>query len=160
PGSTTAVNFIARESQITQALVDDAHANLGALSEVNGRTAVPNRYPANGAGVQIPVYWSRTFLENNGVETLEGLPTDMDGNQLPNSPEHTIKLGLAYTRQVPAIAGSLTARWDYYWQDDMYAREFNTVGDKIDSWDQHNASLIYESDNGQWMARLWIRNIE
>ena len=30
------------------------------------------------------------------------------------------------------IAGALTARWDYSWRDDQYAREFNTKGDFIE----------------------------
>ena len=85
--------------------------------------------------------------------------TRLDGNSLPNAPEHTVHVGLAYTWSIGAIAGSLTARYDYYWQADSYAREFNTVGDEIDSWDQHNASLIYESDDGRWSGRAWIRNI-
>ena len=88
-----------------------------------------------------------------------GFPSTLDGNSLPNSPEHTLRLGLAYTWQVPALAGAITARWDYYWQSDSYAREFNSIGDEIDSWDQHNATLIYESSNGRWMAKAWVRNI-
>ena len=98
-------------------------------------------------------------LPGNCVETVEGIPVDLDGNELPNAPEHTVHLGLAYTWSIGAIAGSLTARYDYYWQADSYAREFNTVGDEIDSWDQHNASLIYESDDGRWSGTAWIRNI-
>ncbi len=79
---------------------------------------------------------------------------------MPNSPEQTVHVGLAYTWPIDFIAGSLTARWDYYWQSDSYAREFNTPGDKIDSWDQHNASLIYESNDGHWMAKAWVRNLQ
>jgi outer membrane receptor protein involved in Fe transport len=71
-----------------------------------------------------------------------------------------VHLGAAYTWEVGAIAGSLTARWDYYWQSKSYAREFNTSGDEIDAWDQHNASLIYESNDGHWTAKAWIRNIQ
>ena len=77
---------------------------------------------------------------------------------MPNSPKHTAILGAAYTWTIPH--GNLTARWDYYWQSKSYAREFNSRGDEIDSWDQHNASVIFESTDGQWSARAWIRNIE
>ena len=95
-----------------------------------------------------------------GIPFQEGIPTNLDGNQLPNSPEHTIKLGLQYTWPLDMLAGDLTLRWDYYWQDDSYAREFNTKGDEIDSWDQHNMALIYNSTNGKWMARAWVRNMQ
>jgi outer membrane receptor protein involved in Fe transport len=67
---------------------------------------------------------------------------------------------VAYTWQIEQIGGALTARWDYSWRDEQYAREFNTEGDKIDAWDQHNASLIYESSNGVWEGRLFVRNVQ
>ncbi len=159
PGSLTGVNYVARQSQITQAVVDTALAAGGALDIRNGATVQSVSYPANANGVSIPAYFSRAFLAGLGVETLDGIPVSLDGNQLPNSPEHSIRLGLAYTWQVPALSGSLTARWDYYWQDDSYAREFNSIGDQIDSWDQHNATLIYESNDGRWMLKAWVRNI-
>ena len=159
PGSLTGVTYIAREPQITDAVVNAALAGGGALDLRNGTTLQNVSYPANAGGVSIPAYFSRGFLNAFGVETLDGLPVDLDGNNLPNSPEHTLRLGLAYTWQVPAIAGSLTARWDYYWQGDSYAREFNAIGDEIDSWDQHNAALIYESGDGRWQVKAWVRNI-
>ena len=160
PGSLTGVNYVARESQITQAVVDEALATgIKALDVRNGTTQQSVSYAPNGNGVSIPAYFSRAFLDDAGVETSNGIPVNLDGNQLPNSPEHTIKLGLAYTWDYPALAGSITARWDYYWQGDSYAREFNTVGDEIDGWSQHNAMLMYESNDGRWMVKAWVRNI-
>ncbi len=159
PGSLTGVTYVARESQITEAVVQAALVNGAALDLRNGTTVQNVSYAPNAAGVSIPAYLSRGFLDGLGVETSDGLPVNLSGNRLPNSPEHSIRLGLSYTWPITAIRGSLTARWDYYWQDDSYAREFNTVGDHIDSWDQHNASLIYESDDGRWTVRAWVRNI-
>lgn len=155
PGSATGVNYVARESEITAAVVVAALAAGAALDIGNGLTQVSVSYPANSAGVSIPAYFSRSFLQGLGIETLEGVPVDLDGNSLPNAPEHTLRLGLAYT--FPIGAADLTARWDAYWQSDSYAREFNTVGDEIDSWMQHNLSLIYERE--EWTARFWMRNV-
>ena len=159
PGSLTGVNYAARESQISAEVVNAALAAGGALDIRNGATVQSVSYPANANGVSIPAYFSRAFLTALGVETSDGIPVSLDGNQLPNSPEHSIRLGLAYTWPIAAIRGSLTARWDYYWQDDSYAREFNSIGDEIDSWDQHNATLIYETDDGRWVVKAWVRNI-
>ena len=155
PGSTTAVNYVARESHLTAGLVAAALDAFAALDIRNGRTQESVSYPANSAGVSIPAYFSRTFLRAAGVETLDGVPVDLDGNSLPNAPEHTLRLGVAYTFRVGA--GDLIARWDAYWQSDSYAREFNTVGDEIDGWMQHNLSLIYERQ--AWSARFWMRNL-
>jgi iron complex outermembrane recepter protein len=159
PGSLTGVNYVARESQITADVITAAYAGCGALSAANPNPGCPQVAPGTDYATGIPAYFSRNFLEGLGVETSDGFETNIDGNSLPNSPEHTIYLGLAYTWDLPQIAGAVTARWDYYWQAKSYAREFNTRGDRIDSWDQHNASLIYESANGVWQAKLWVRNI-
>jgi iron complex outermembrane recepter protein len=159
PGSLTGVNYVARLDQITPALIDTAYAACGALSDANPNGACPQVAPGAIYPNGVPAYFSRAFLTGAGVETNDGFETDLDGKSLPNSPEHTFHLGLAYTWNLEQIAGSLTARWDYYWQSKSYAREFNTPGDKIDSWDQHNASLIYESANGLWTAKAWVRNL-
>ena len=159
PGDLTGINFVAREAQITQEVVDAALA-AGTARDIRNRQAVQNvSYAPNAAGVSIPVYFSRAFLAGLGVETLDGVPIDLDGNQLPNSPEHSIRLGLAYTWDIPALRGFLTARWDCYWQDDSYAREFNSIGDAISSWSQHNLSLIYESRDRRWIVKAWVRNL-
>ncbi len=148
PGPTAGVNYVADRAGVTA--VTGAAIAAGAAVPIPGST-----YPDG-----TPSYFNRAFLDAVGVTTSNGLSQDIGGNALPNSPEHTIKIGVAYTFQIPAIAGSLTPRIDYYWQDDMYAREFNTVGDEIDAWDQWNVSLIYESDDGRWSARAWVRNLQ
>lgn len=89
----------------------------------------------------------------------DGIPIDLDSNTLPNSPEHTLHLGVAYSLNLNVFGGGLTPRWDFYWQSQSYAREFNTIGDEIDAWAQHNFSLIWEHNNGKFDARFWIRNI-
>ena len=158
PGSLAGVNYIARESQITSALVAAALQVPAALDVRNGLTVQSVSYPANSSGVSIPAYFSRRFLAAAGVETLDGIPIDLDGKTLPNAPRHTIKVGLSHTWNV-GIEALLTLRWDYYWQSESYAREFNTLGDEIDSWSQHNLSLVYES-GGNWSARAWVRNVQ
>jgi outer membrane receptor protein involved in Fe transport len=130
-------------------LVDRAILEGGAI----GEAGAPGTVDPNG----IPTYFSRAYLENNGVATLPGFVVDAKGNQLPHSPEHSVNIGLAYSWFLSP--GTITARWDYYWQDTNYGSIFNSFVDKIDSWAQHNASLIFESGGGRWDTRLWIRNI-
>ena len=156
PGPTTGVNFVARESQITHAVVAAGLATGAALDVRNARTVQSTSYPANAAGVSIPAYFSRDFLTAFGVETLEGVPVDLNGNQLPNAPEHNLRIGAAHTWNL-GDGTLLNVRWDWYWQADSYAREFNTRGDEIESWAQHNASATYERNN--ITVRLWVRNV-
>lgn len=162
PGALTGINFIARKAHITNDVVAAALARGATADLRNGLTAVSVSYPVNEFGVSIPAYFSRAFLEAVGVETLDGLPTDLDGNSLPNSPEHTFKIGLTYSTDSPLgmFDGKLSLRWDYYWQSESYSREFNTVGDEIDAWTQMNVSATFESQNGRFILKGWVRNLE
>ncbi len=158
PGGLTAVNFIARESQLTPGLVQQALVRGAALDVRNGVTRVSVSYPENSQGVSIPVYFSRNFLTAAGVETSDGNLTDLDGKSLPYSPDHTVKIGASY-QWSDQWNGNVTVRWDYYWQSDAYSRVYNTVGDEIASWNQHNLSAIYESLDDRYQIKLWIRNV-
>jgi iron complex outermembrane receptor protein len=166
PGSATGVNYIARASDITDDIVQAAYATCSANSDLspNAGTTCPDVLPGTvytgiGGASHIPTYFSRNFLAAAGVEVSDGLNTPLDGNTLPGAPEHMIHIGVAYTWPLTNLASALTARWDYSWRSEQYAREFNTIGDQIDAWDQHNLSLIYESDDGHWQGRLWVRNV-
>ncbi|MBD3646564.1 MAG: TonB-dependent receptor, partial [Pseudomonadales bacterium] len=139
--------FIARRDQVT-ATVSNGGVGVGG--------AIPVETYPDGT----PALWSRPCLDAFGVTTSDGLAQDLDGNELPNTPNHSITFGVAYTWQIPALSGSLTARWDYYWQDDAYAREFNTKGDEIDAWDHANAQMSYTSTDGHWKARAFVRNLQ
>lgn len=161
PGALTGINFIARKAHITNEVVAAALAR-GATADIrNGLTPVSVSYPVNELGVAIPAYFSREFLTALGVETLDGLPTDLDGNSLPNSPEHTFKIGFTYSADSPIVLlpGRLSFRWDFYWQSESFSREFNTKGDEIDAWTQMNASATYESQNGRLVLKGWVRNL-
>lgn len=148
PGAAAGTTFAARLDTITPAAIQ-------ACAAAGGVIPLPQLSYSNG----VPAMWSRNCAAALGIVTSDGLDTNLDGNQLPNTPEHSLNVGVAYSFQ-NVLGGSLTARWDYYWQGDMYAREFNTVGDEIEGWDQHNAQLIYESADGRWTGRLFVRNLQ
>ena len=173
PGALTATQYIARRDQLTAQVIADAYATNRALNIPGTKYEDPT--PNNNEDNAIPAYFARTWLSTMDnaatAATLEGpstgpvdvswgLEQSLKGNSLPNAPELTMNLGVQYTWPIERITGALTLRWDYYWQDESYAREFNTKGDEIEGWDQHNLSLIYESTNGDWQARFWARNLQ
>jgi iron complex outermembrane recepter protein len=154
PGSNTGINYIAPVAQVlavTPAAIA-AGAAIGPTPGPNGAAAPDAQYP-NG----IPAYFSRAFLQANGVDVSDGLLTNLAGNKLPNAPQYKLNVGIAYTFNFDF--GSLTPRYGFYWQDSSYAREYNRKGDKIPSWTQQNASINFDAASGVWGARLWIRNI-
>jgi len=155
PGATAGVNYVVNTAQFTAAVPLLTTTVIDPDSGLQAAPPLPGTVRANG----LPAYLNRASATAFGIESSNGIAQDLGGNSLPNSPEHTIKIGAAYTMPSPVFDGNLIVRLDYYWQDDMYAREFNTAGDVIDAWDQINLSMIFESSDGSWGARLWARNL-
>jgi outer membrane receptor protein involved in Fe transport len=141
--------YVARAKDVLP-WVDTAVAVRAAI----GPDAAPATIYPNG----IPAWFDGAFLAAVGVELQPGIAVDVSGNQIPDTPEHTLHLGASYTWDF--AAGGLTARWDYYWQSRTYLTIFNRSVESNGSWDQHNASLIYESGDGRWSLQAWVRNLE
>ena len=162
PGTTTGINYIARKSHLTQQVISAALAAGATIDMRNGTTPYSLSYPVNELGVAVPAYFSRLFLNALGVETSDGLLTELDGNALPHSPEHTLNIGATY--RVPINAGRLNGdiafRGSFYWQSESFSREFNTPGDEIDAWGQINLSATYNSADGKIMISGWLRNAQ
>lgn len=93
-----------------------------------------------------------------GFSVSDGAAIDLSGNALQNSPEYSFSLGAQYTFTLPQNH-TLDLRVDYYWQDDMYARNFNKPIDKIDSWDVWSAQANLMSADGSWYIRAYVKNI-
>ena len=96
--------------------------------------------------------------EIGGIPGCAGIPINLDGNQIPGSPEFSVNLGASYTMQLGGM-GSLVANVQYYWQDKYYSRVFNGVTDQIDEWDVWNARLRFTPEAGNWYVELWGRNL-
>ncbi len=92
-----------------------------------------------------------------GAFFSDGVAQNLDGNQLPYSPEWSAKIGLQYSFNF-GNGMRLTPRVDYYWRDDFYARIFNRPIDQIESWDVLNAQVDLTSANESWYVRAYINN--
>ena len=87
-----------------------------------------------------------------------GIAKDLDGNELPNTPDVQINLMAQYTYPL-ADGSSLMANISYYWQNDMYGRIFNSPRDKISSWSQTNIVTRYQNESQTFHFDLWVRNV-
>lgn len=92
------------------------------------------------------------------VPDLSGVRVNLEGNELPQKPNTTLSLGIQYTAPL-SEAFELVARADYYWQDEMYMRIFNTSADRIESWDVLNVSLQLNALEQGWYAKLFATNV-
>jgi outer membrane receptor protein involved in Fe transport len=99
----------------------------------------------------------RGFPDAFGVNGLDGIPTDITGNRLPNTPEWTVSVGAQYTFDLGG-GWSMTPRADFYYQADSFARIFNGPNDTLDSYSIWNATLRIEQEEG-WYANLFVKNI-
>jgi outer membrane receptor protein involved in Fe transport len=113
--------------------------------------------PAPAPGIS-PQFSDCAALADAGIPISDGIPEDLEGNSLQNSPEYSVSLGAQYTFYLPGNH-SLSTRVDYYWQDEMYARNFNKPVDKIDDWDVWNAQMTLMSASETWYARAYVKNI-
>ncbi|MDZ7784786.1 MAG: TonB-dependent receptor [Halioglobus sp.] len=93
-----------------------------------------------------------------GITPCDGLPKSLDGNALPNAPEFSINLGVAYIWHL-ANGMNLAAGTNYYWQDEFYTRVFNEVNDEAEAWDVWNATLTLTGADRSWYTELWGRNL-
>ncbi len=92
------------------------------------------------------------------VQVPIGIPQDVKGNELPNAPEFSVKLGAQYSFFLDN-GWEVTPRVDYYWQDDFYYRIYNTRQDEIDSWSRADASVSLAGRNARWHVEAYVKNI-
>jgi iron complex outermembrane receptor protein len=79
-------------------------------------------------------------------------------NQLVNAPEWSASTGAAYTLEL-AGRGSLTARLDWYWQDEEYNDAVNSPQIRQPAYHLVNASLAWAPPAGDWRVTLASRNL-
>ena len=93
-----------------------------------------------------------------GVTPLAGIPDELGGNALPNSPEWTVSLGAQYTWDLPG-GWSATPRVDFYYQAESFARIYNRVNDQLEAYTNTNLSVTFEKPEWQVTAQLYVRNV-
>ncbi|HEV2364822.1 MAG TPA: TonB-dependent receptor [Caulobacteraceae bacterium] len=87
-----------------------------------------------------------------------GIPVDLNGKKLPNTPPWTVALGATYTL-------NLTNDWsailhgDWYWQDSSWARIYNAINDRLQSYDYVNATLTFHDEPLQLDVQFFVKNL-
>lgn len=100
-------------------------------------------------------------LDENGQPSFDNdgnIIQDIAGNTLRNAPNFSFKIGGDYTWEIPGDY-ALRARVDYAWQDDYFANEFNKPTDRINSWSQADAQLVFFPVDGNWSIEAYMKNI-
>jgi iron complex outermembrane receptor protein len=85
---------------------------------------------------------------------------DLTGNQLLDSPDLTVNVGVQGEWPLGANAGEIQMRVDYSWVDERYFRAFNLPSDRVDAYHRTNVTVKWQSPSGAWGAQLYVKNIE
>ena len=98
-------------------------------------------------------------LPTGAFTPLEGFAKDLDGNEIPGSPDTTLSLSAEYIW--PQVFGNwdATIRGDYYYQAESFSRVWNTPHDQLDSWDNVNLSLRFTNDDMGMYVEFFGKNI-
>ena len=93
------------------------------------------------------------------VTTSNGATINIKGNQLPQSPEESMNLGVSYTFSLNN-GMTLIPNLNYYYQGEQYSTEFNSdLTDLIESWDEINLGLLLIPAQGDWTLKAYARNV-
>ena len=87
-----------------------------------------------------------------------GVPVQLAGKELPAAPSWTLSIGGEY-RMAFGDEWSGTIRGDYFRQGRSFARIYNTVGDKIDGYDNLNISYRIASEEKGLDILLYARSL-
>jgi iron complex outermembrane recepter protein len=98
----------------------------------------------------------------NGVGVPSKTPEvrlTLKGNELPYAPKFKIAVGGEYTMPLGGGGWTATIRGDYSWQSRYFAREFNTVNDRIKAWSIANALLRVSNEDATINIEGYVKNV-
>ncbi len=160
PGSLP-VGFVAPGGSTTQA--SHALTAYGIPNVAYGSCMSPTTdmtsygFPGMNYG-QVLALQGFSTTDPSGKGLYDGVPVNLKGHRVQNTPENTISFGVQYTQPLPSNY-RLVGRFDYYWQSDMFGTIFNSAADKISSWDVMNMQLTLNSPDDTWYVTAFVKNL-
>jgi len=165
--------FIVKKSDLDAVLASGDYTNGNHTVEKGSKTAAEmwvqdlGTLNNDGTAKTYPSYGDRNFYDADSyklvtrfmdIETSGGANVSIKGNSLPQAPEESFSLAASYTYNI-GNGMTLIPTISYYYQSEMFNSEFNsTLSDEIDSWDEVNLGLTVLPAQGDWIARVYVRN--
>ncbi|HEX6860684.1 MAG TPA: TonB-dependent receptor [Caulobacteraceae bacterium] len=125
------------------------------LNVINGTTGYPVVDGVTGNPYAILGICSGALAALGAIPS-DGVAVDLNGKELPNAPKWTFSLGAQYTFEMGSW--TVTPRADYYKQTDTFARIYNSDADKIDGWQNLNATLTFDNDVWGVSVEAFVKN--
>jgi outer membrane receptor protein involved in Fe transport len=163
--------FIVKKSDLDTVLANGTYTNGSLTSSAANAplmwVADLGTLNADGTAATYPTYGDRNYYDaasttaamgSMGIETASGALVSIDGNSLPQAPEESFNLAFSYTHSM-GNGMTLIPTASFYYQSEMFNSEFNSVlSDQIDSWEEVNLGLTVIPAQGDWVARVYVRN--
>jgi outer membrane receptor protein involved in Fe transport len=121
----------------------------------------------DGTAATYPTYGDRNYYDAPSYSSIAGFmnlttsggaTVSIKGNSLPQAPEESFNLAFSYTHTM-SNGTTLIPTASLYYQSEMFNSEFNSVlSDQIDSWEEVNLGLTVLPAQGNWVARVYVRN--
>jgi len=105
----------------------------------------------------LDVNLSIAYLDATYTNFFEG-GEDFSGNRLANSPKWAYSIGAQYSTDVGS-SGRMTFRTDFAWRDTVDFKRNNLPQFRADTYTLLNARISYETDDGNWVASIYGRNL-
>ena len=128
----------------------DPSGTMNPIAQIFGMGALPTLGNCNSISTKLTAAGLGGFYE---------VEYDLGGNELTNAPKATAHVGIEYTSDFTDSNLQIISRLDFYWQDSMWTRLYNSTRDSIDSWNVINAQVIFKPTNSDFYARLWVQNL-
>lgn len=88
----------------------------------------------------------------------DGVSVDLTGNELPNAPHYTLSIGAQYNWEFGG-GWAATIRGDYYRQTDSFSRIYNSTPDRLDGWENFNATFTFANYESGWAVEVYGKNL-
>jgi iron complex outermembrane recepter protein len=127
-----------------------SYLNTKIKNFTSGDEGDPNGIAPGTVPVRDP---SGAIIRTSGGLVLKNL----DGNELPFSPNWKISVGLQY--EIALGGWTLTPRIDHYQQGNFLGTAFNKPSERFDGYSQTDLKLLLKPENGKWELRAFAKNI-
>jgi outer membrane receptor protein involved in Fe transport len=134
-------------------LINQGVVPAGTLTGACPTAAAPNGAYASSNPAQNPL-----AAYGVTVPTTAGVPVNLTGKYLPNSPPYTVSLSADYQIDLPADWQAMLHA-EYYHQASSYADIYNDPANKLRGWDNINMALSFDRPKWGLTVQFYVKNL-
>ncbi|MEQ1932027.1 MAG: TonB-dependent receptor [Parvularculaceae bacterium] len=99
------------------------------------------------------------LIPGRGFAVVDGIPVNVQGNELPGSPDFKVSGGIQYTFPMHEGRYEFIPRVDAFYQTSLKTNIFNDIQDTIGGYGYMNAQLRFQPTEGIWYVRAFMQNV-